>query len=408
MKICPSTVLLATLLAVTLTVPDAVALDANHPSLKRFFFPQGYLNEPETIPAFWLSSVEEVETFLSTQVKKGAVEVIGHTAGGRPIRAVGYGTPRRAGGTSTFSGSLGYGDSRVYRGPDHEKKVVLIMAAVHGGEFESIVGCVNLLAVLETGRDLRGVERPDIVAAAQSVDRVIVVPIVNVDGRARIPIRMERHSANGYLVHEYLNTGGNRDGKTIGWPQIKEFIPLDFEKVGFPGGYPNDHGVNIQHDDFFGHPQPETRALFDLTAREKPDLILNLHTGAPMEDYFVRTHRHPMEPLLESVFVEFNRHTRAALARAGLQSTRDAQVEGDPKLVSVGTYNLNTALNFHCGAMSVVIESPSHAYSAMRRGGTELVRHSPEMLIDAQLILHRSAMEFVAATGGRAKWAAKK
>jgi hypothetical protein len=30
------------------------------------------------------------------------------------------------------------------------------MACVHGGEFEGIVGVVNLLSVLETGKDLRG------------------------------------------------------------------------------------------------------------------------------------------------------------------------------------------------------------------------------------------------------------
>ena len=51
-------------------------------------------------------------------------------------------------------------------------------------------------------------------------------------------------------------------------------------KTQFPGGYPNDAGVNIQHDDFFGARQPETQAQFDLVARERPDLTMNMHTGA--------------------------------------------------------------------------------------------------------------------------------
>ena len=42
------------------------------------------------------------------------------------------------------------------------------MAGVDGGEMEAIAGIINLLAVLETGRDLRGRPRPEITAAAAS------------------------------------------------------------------------------------------------------------------------------------------------------------------------------------------------------------------------------------------------
>ena len=39
---------------------------------------------------------------------------------------------------------------------------------------------------------------------------------------------------------------------------------MDLSIPGFPGGYPNDAGVNIQHVIFLGKKQPETQALFDL------------------------------------------------------------------------------------------------------------------------------------------------
>ena len=279
----------------------------------------------------------------------------------------------------------------------------MIMAAVHGGEFESIVGCINLLSILESGHDLRGRQRPDITAAAERIDRIIVIPIMNVDGRARIPIRMLAYRDSGQVV-SFLNTGGQPDGSGFGWPQVKAHIPLDFESIGFPGGYPNDAGVNFQHDDFFGHPQPETRALFDLTGREKPDLILNLHTGVPIKDYLVRLNRQPMEPALEPAWDAFNHAVRSALTEAGLQSTRDAAAESAPARTTKDAYNLCTALNFHCGALSATIESPSHAFSGWRRGTDEIVTHTPDMLLDAQLIIHREAFEFVGQTGGRAKW----
>ena len=88
-------------------------------------------------------------------------------------------------------GSLGFGDVRAYRGPDHDKKVYMGMAGVHGGEFEGIVGMVNLISVIETGKDLRGREWPEITAVAAKLDRLILIPIVNPDGRVRIPLRME-------------------------------------------------------------------------------------------------------------------------------------------------------------------------------------------------------------------------
>ena len=121
-----------------------------------FQIPQEYLREAENIPSYWVSSYDDVTDFLIKNVHKGKVEIIGTSAGGRPIRAVFYGKPREGKGTTTFSGSLGFGDVRAYRGPDHDKTVYMGMAAVHGGEFEGIVGMVNLISVIETGKDLRG------------------------------------------------------------------------------------------------------------------------------------------------------------------------------------------------------------------------------------------------------------
>ena len=274
-----------------------------------FQIPGDYLREAENIPSYWISSYDDVTNFLTKNVHKGKVEVIGTSAGGRPIRAVFYGKQRQGKGTTTFSGSLGFGDVRAYRGPDHEKTVYMGMAAVHGGEFEGIVGMVNLISVIETGKDLRGQEWPGITDVVSKLDRLILIPIVNADGRVRIPLRMELFRDTDFTVAEYLNTGGNAEGKITGWPQIKEFIPMDFSKPGFPGGYPNDAGVNIQHDDFFGKRQPETQALFDLTEREKPDLILNMHTGA----VYMRMDRPLGEPALHPAFDTLFRYVHSEL-----------------------------------------------------------------------------------------------
>ena len=118
--------------------------------------PKDYLLEAENPPEFWVSTVEGVAGFLRERVHKGEVVVIGESAGGRPIRAVVYGRAREPKGTTTFSGAVGAGAMRAYFGPDFDKKVYLAMASVHGGEFEGIVGLVNLLVRLETERTCGG------------------------------------------------------------------------------------------------------------------------------------------------------------------------------------------------------------------------------------------------------------
>lgn len=369
------------------------------PASYKFQIPPDYLKEPANIPAYWLSTYDEVNAFLLKTVKKGKIEVIGTSAGGRPIRAVFYGKARQGKGTTTFSGSLGFGDSRAYRGPDHDKTVYMGMASVHGGEFEGIVGMVNLISVIETGKDLRGHEWPGINEEVAKLNRLILIPIVNVDGRVRIPLRMEIFRNTDFTIAEFLNTGGNAEGKITGWPQIKEFIPMDFSKPGFPGGYPNDAGVNIQHDDFFGNRQPETQALFDLTTREKPDLILNMHTGA----VYMRMDRPLGEPALHSAFDTLFSYVHSELGRKGLQYSNDPKVAGDPSLATTGVYNIDGALNFNCGALSVVVESPSHSFDGLNEDGKP-AGQSPDMLLDAQLTCHQQAMKFLAETGGRSKW----
>lgn len=391
-------------ISIYLSLGVVSSCSAQTKTTNHFNIPEAYLEQPAAIPDFWKTSLVEISSFLDNTVRKGKVQVIGTSAGGRPIKAVFYGKAREGKGTTTFSGSLGFGNVGAYRGADHDKMVYVGMSAVHGGEFEGIVGTVNLISVLETGKDLRGKEWPEIAAVAEKIDRLILIPVMNPDGRDRIPLRMEKYVGTSNVIHEFFNTGGKPDLSLIGWPYVKEFIPLDFKNTSFPGGYPNDAGVNLAHDDFFGKRQPETQALFDLAAREKPDLIINMHTGAPGNNYFMRMHRPLCEPALEQTFGALYEQVHTALALQGLQSTKDPEIEAKIDLVrSRGMYNLDAALNLHCGALGALIEAPSHSFSGTNRAG-EVVVHTPEMLLDAQLVCHQAAMKFLSKTGGRSKW----
>jgi hypothetical protein len=369
----------------------------------RYAIPEKYLLEEPNIPPYWVNTVEEVEGFLHAKVKRGTVSTLGRSAGNREIGMVSYGKGREGKGTSTFSGAMGYGDVRAYLGEHWARKVYCALVCVHGGEIEGIVGAVNLLSVLETGEDLRGKRWPGLSKAASGVDRILVIPIFNMDGRARVPHRMIRHQGRDSTVHEYFNTGGKPDGTLIGWPECKLNIPLDFSKTQFPGGYPNDAGVNLQHDDFLGNPQPETRALLGLTGRERPDLILNMHTGANF--------MHPLRPQTEDAFTtvyeDFYRRTMTALTRKGMQKSDDPAETSDPTNEGARVPNIDTALNLHCGALSITVESPASSFSHAKRNGQPFFQ-SPDSLLDAQLTMHEEALGFLAETGGRVAWTSKK
>ncbi|WP_461533154.1 hypothetical protein [Sinomicrobium sp.] len=371
------------------------------------YVPDGYLDEAKQIPDYWMSTLSDIQRFTKEKVKKGQVEVCGTSAGGRPIISISYGTKRKGGGSTTFSGSTAVSDISVYRGEDSDKLVYMGIAGVHGFELEGIVGMLNLIEVFETGKDLKGKAWPELAVLPEKIGRIVLIPLVNPDGRARVPIIMEPNrggAPDSFTVHEYLNTGGKKDGTIIGWPDVKKYIPMKFDDFGFAGGYPNDAGVNIMHDDFLGSPQPETRMLFDIAAAEKPDLIMNMHTGVPKNNYFMQVHRPFCEPGLQPVFDQLYRKTKTSLAHNKLLGSEDLSVEADPSKVkmSFGT-NLGSALNLLCGALSVVIESPSHGFSGTNLAGEPAV-HTPEMLIDAQLIAHRESLKFLLESGGRPAW----
>ncbi len=361
--------------------------------------PLAYLEPPKEIPDFWVSEIDEVTAFLYNTVKKGKIEIIGKSVSGRPIRAVTYGTPRGEKGTTTFSaavGGIGLGDLSYYRGKDHDKTVYMSMASVHGGEFEGIVGMVNLISVIETGKDLRGREWPEVNEVVKKLDRIILIPITNPDARARIPARMLKYWGTDNRALEYINTGGNADGSITGWPEVKEHIPVDLSKPGFPGGYPNDNGVNLQHDDFFKNPQPETKMLYELTDRERPDLILNLHTGAIYPNLLPVFCIPAVFPAYEGLYKKVHRRFIIENLAEEKDPGREIKVPANRS----DEFNLDAALNMHCGALSVVFESPSHAFSNKMKS----VVLNPNQLLDGQLLLHIESMKFLSETGGFSKW----
>jgi hypothetical protein len=54
-------------------------------------------------------------------------------------------------------------------------------------------------------------------------------------------------------------------------------------------------------------------------------------------------------------------------------------------------------------ALGVVVEAPSHSFSGRNRKN-EYVLQTPDMILDAEMVVQQEAMKFLSETGGRSRW----
>jgi len=227
-------------------------------------------------PESYLTNYDAVRAQLE-KLEIAQVREIARSAGGRPLHAVEYGQFEPIHRQANLSAALSAGDPGAFFGPGREKQVLLIGAAVHGAEMESIAAVMHLISLMETGHDRDGVEWPQLVDAASRL-RLVIVPIANPDGRARIPDD-DALLWSEAEVEQYRH-GLGADGKPIGWmPGCFSPHPKDPNTETFLGGYFNDAGVNPSHGAFLDPGiAPEAHALVDLAHEETADAYLDLHS----------------------------------------------------------------------------------------------------------------------------------
>ena len=228
----------------------------------------------ETVPEFFKSRLEDVEAVVRS-VRKGTVKLEAVSPGGRPVYSVSYGVMDPYRRTANFaSAALSHHPEAFARRSPGAKPVLMVISGVHGAELETVVGALNLIRIMETGRDFRGRAWEELAEKADRY-RLVILPCCNPDGRARVP-------KNSFLglpadTMHYYGQGTTAAGKLYNWPWVKEFHPM-VSDIGFLGGYFNDQGVNIQCDDMFFPMAEETRAILRLAKLEAPDFVVNVHS----------------------------------------------------------------------------------------------------------------------------------
>lgn len=294
----------------------------------------------ESRPDWWKVRLPEIAEELS-KIKKGRVETIVET---KNIQAVFYNEKTFAVPDTRWTIAASSSDPGRYKTSGYDPQCVMLIAGVHGAEAEGVITILNLISLLETGKDLRGKERPELCSLLQKY-RLVMIPCCNPDGRALSPDHMK-----GCPMEEFhrISQGVWADGRTISWAESKEYYPLPLDKVLFPGGYPNNEGYNIMHDCAPGKLcTEEAAAILSLAERCQPDLFLNLHSQE-FESLLCR-------PGLFNYSGNIQRGNE--LAAACYRALCDA---GYPALEPKGSsyaLNLNTAVVMLSGAQALTYES---------------------------------------------------
>ncbi|SDE44967.1 Zinc carboxypeptidase [Paenibacillus sp. UNCCL117] len=333
------------------------------------------------VDSFWKSKLTEINEVFSS-VKKGTVKKLAISAGGREIRYVEYGEKEDFGRKANYMSACGAGSPIHYANKsDANKPVLLIVGGIHGGELEGIAAVTNLIQVLETGEDFRG-KKYDYLYEHADRFRLLVIPCMNPDGRARLPIDTLIDVPEEKFV--YYMQGTWKDGTLCRWPDCKAVHPIK-EASGFLGSYFNDDGVNMMHDNFFNPMARETSALLGLADEEAPDFTVLLHGGANYNVHMPQIYHLPLWAMER--MEAFNQQLDAAYARAGIPYTNIKQIVDDTGKYPFPAINLTSAIHHVSGSLSFTFESN------MGLDAPE-PKFSPDQILDSHFVLFEEMFRY--------------
>ena len=305
----------------------------------------------EPRPVFWKVRPDEIVDFCKRVTKCSKKEVICHTSLGYPVYALYYGTFTEDPPQTNWSAGQGSTTYRNYTGrPTGSPQTFLLLAGVHGSEPENVAATMNLLQMLETGRDFRGKGDPRLLELISKY-RLIVVPCLNMDGRAISPDHLR---GVDWDTFRRVSQGVWKDGTRIGWRGSKAFFPLPLDRISFPGGYPNADGYNIMHDAAPGDLRTdEARSLLKLVARWRVDFILNCHSHEWEHQVLRPSGLDGPDRVRRGMELRYRANT--ALYEMGLVKTKPVPVGQDEHPGS--RINLNNLMSLASGALALTLES---------------------------------------------------
>jgi len=206
------------------------------------------------IAGFWPSRLEEIAGQISG-LRRCETEIIGQTAGGRDITGVTWTVKR-------------------------PEETVGIIGGAHGHEPGGPAAVMNIIHVLETGRDLKGKTWPGLREAARRLNFAII-PVLNVDGRLRgldsfvgLPEQRVRDNSAGVFKKGFEDT------------QVVDRV--EPEKMELLGARFNDAGRDLWHESH-GETIETTENRSALAFFERADVgcLVDLHARSKCHLFYI-------------------------------------------------------------------------------------------------------------------------
>ena len=340
------------------------------------------------IPAFYKSKLSDIDEELHN-IRKGSYRAVAISPGGLPVYAVYYGEKEDFHSQANYNSAVGARNPVYYaKKNSNNKPVVFFLGPVHGQESEGIVGLVNLIHIIETGKDYRG---QDWISLQKKLEqcRVIIIPCGNPDGRKRCPYDSFVGFHND--VQTKYGQGTRKDGSLWRWPWAKSLHPMKGD-VGILGAYFNDDGINMMHDDFFAPMAAETKAILDIARVEAPDMVVSLHSHKtpPRINPVAYQPWYMKERVLELTRKLNSRYREANLPHCPENHLTDIVPE-DIVSPARTSFNLNSALHHVSGAMSFTFEC---CHGTVWDENPESFANYTDIL-DIQLMLYDEMLDYV-------------
>ncbi|MCU0914804.1 MAG: hypothetical protein MUC88_09600 [Planctomycetes bacterium] len=330
------------------------------------------------LPDFWIGDVKGL-TSRCERLERGRTAVLGVTPGGRPIHLVTFGDRETVSHHANFNSAIGGQQASAYMDKAaRTKPVILFVGPVHGHEVEGLTGLVNLIEIMETGKDLRGRTQTGLQQLGERC-RLLIVPAGNPDGTARFEPRALQGMGGDDL--RFWGQGTWWDDSFCDWPQCKRRHPMVGRDIHFLGCYFNDAGINPMHDEWFAPMGPEAPAILKVASLEGPDLAVSLHSHGS-KPAVLRPAYVPMEVQQDIRSLGEKCYALLAERRLPYGSLFTAGPEGGK---SPASFNLTSALYHASGADSFTFESP--------HGVQGYCQATLEEILDIQLTLYEAMLQ---------------
>jgi hypothetical protein len=223
------------------------------------------------VPDFWLANLGRVDNYLRQKLAKGRLAQFGTSSFGYPLHVVEY--------------------------PREGAVKLMVIGGTHGHEPGTVASVMNLIHLLETGRDLDGQPHDRLLELAESL-HLYLAPCLNPDGRSVCP---DSFYCQGVDTTVAYASGIQKSGDLVPYDADADepcyyFDPAD---AVFVGGQFNGAGwaINRRLSDDQSE-AVEVQSLLELLRGLGVQAVMDLHACGYNFAFQARSHEAPYWPIM--------------------------------------------------------------------------------------------------------------